>query len=185
MAICRPPRSISPPSPVHLFHGILILGSGRKAPYVSIRILCALKWRCNSPGIHSVTRDNVVLRVKGTPLKGQLLKQEVCELIAKALEAPKPQNTYPTGPASWEIYQRVTGFLAPLRNWQSVSRKIEEPQDNSLELRMNARLGNCTGAREDGIFMMYNTTHYGQRHYGKATGQWTVPLDQLGHENNL
>ncbi|KAK6863838.1 hypothetical protein PG995_000366 [Apiospora arundinis] len=91
MAICRPPRSISPPSPVHLFHGILILGSGRKAPYVSIRILCALKWRCNSPGIHSVTRDNVVLRVKGSPLKGQLLKQEVCELIAKALEAPKPQ----------------------------------------------------------------------------------------------
>ncbi|KAK8021583.1 hypothetical protein PG990_006721 [Apiospora arundinis] len=136
------PDPSPPPSPVHLFHGILILGSGRKAPYVSIRILCALKWRCNSPGIHSVTRDNVVLRVKGSPLKGQLLKQEVCELIAKALEAPKPQNTYPTGPASWETCQRVTGFLAPLRSWQSASRKIEEPQHSPLKLRMDATSGN-------------------------------------------
>ncbi|KAK8055594.1 hypothetical protein PG993_000821 [Apiospora rasikravindrae] len=111
MAIFSRSSSISPSSVIQLYKGKRYFAptekgffTSRAVPYTSLRILCRVKWMCKRPGVYAVSREHVEVRIKSKPYGGlperDRAKEEVREIIAKALETSKSQVSVVSSPLS-------------------------------------------------------------------------------------
>ncbi|KAK7923423.1 hypothetical protein PG985_007494 [Apiospora marii] len=105
MAIHSRPASISAHSAIQLYKGIKILpwdgrkffDTGRRAvPYISLRILCRVKFNSKRPGLQAVTDEHVLVQIRGggagySAAQMSAPKEEVRDIVAKAFEVPKSQ----------------------------------------------------------------------------------------------
>ncbi|KAK8041708.1 hypothetical protein PG993_006231 [Apiospora rasikravindrae] len=99
-------------------------GSRRLRPYIALRILCRVKWNSKQPGLQAVTDEYVLVQVNGGGggcSAGRVApKEDVRDMIAKALEAPKSDVILEYSP-------RGTSFLgARPELWVSRARKMME-----------------------------------------------------------